>query len=157
METRYISLEDAIDTAKFYEAECDPIPRLIDSLNFIEPADVVPAPRWISVDERLPEEGEFVLIYVGEIQVARLEKGISIADRNRMKKGVIADPIVGYSDFDKRPVKRSDVFKRCDEQGNNKVSYIWIANGGPMQWFGQYATHWMPLPQPPKEGGKGDA
>lgn len=116
-------------------------------------ADVVLTPRWIPVDERLPAEGEFVLIYVGECQVARLEKGISIADRNRMKEGVIADPIVGYSDFDKQPVKRSDVFKRCDEQGNNKVSYIWIANGGPMQWFGQYATHWMPLPQPPKEGG----
>lgn len=117
------------------------------------PADVVPAPRWIPVTERLPKEGEYVMIFVGECQVARLEKGISAEERSRMVQGIIDDPIVGYSDWDKRPVKRSDVFKRCDEQGNNKVSYIWIANGGPMQWFGQDATHWMPLPEPPKEGG----
>lgn len=65
METRYISLKDAIDTAKFYEAECDPIPRLIDSLNAIQPADVVPGPRWIPVKERLPEEDEVVLVFGG--------------------------------------------------------------------------------------------
>lgn len=184
METRYISLDDAIqcandlsvdllndglDSASYgaqavaewlkdipaaavvEKTEWDKLMFLVDAAN-----QILEAAKWIPVDERLPEEGEFVLIYVGEIQVARLEKGISIADRNRMKEGVIADPIVGYSDWDKRPVKRSDVFKRCDEQGNNKVSYIWIANGGPMQWFGQYATHWMPLPQPPNEGGGKD-
>lgn len=108
METRYISLNEAIDMAKFYEAECDPIPRLIDSLNAIQPADVVPAPRWISVEERLPENGTRCLV-------------------------------VRYDYVTDTPF----------------VDMLWFDNS----WWnrinsGDYAvTHWMPLPQPPKEGG----
>lgn len=41
----YISREAAIETVKFYEEECDPIPRAIDSLEQIPPADVVEVVR----------------------------------------------------------------------------------------------------------------
>lgn len=41
----YISREAAIETVKFYEAECDPIPRAIDSLEQIPAADVRPVVR----------------------------------------------------------------------------------------------------------------
>jgi len=41
----YISREAAIETVKFYEAECDPIPRAIDSLKQISAADVVEVVR----------------------------------------------------------------------------------------------------------------
>ena len=49
-------------------------------------------------------------------------------------------------------VKRSDSIKAADQEGNNLVPYIWRARSGPMEWFGQYVTHWMSLPEPPKEG-----
>lgn len=40
MKTEYISRDAAIETVKFYETECDPIPRAIDSLEQIPSADV---------------------------------------------------------------------------------------------------------------------
>ena len=39
----------------------------------------------------------------------------------------------------------------CDEYGNNKKPYNWHCPHSHMVWFGQYVTHWMPLPEPPKE------
>lgn len=140
METRYISLKDAIDTAKFYEAECDPIPRLIDSLNAIPAAAVVEktewdklmflvdaanqileAAKWISVDERLPElteqtEGDdFLMDYSKPVLVRRFGRYTEIA----------AFAQDGLDEF-------------WVDEGLSKISGV---------------THWMPLPQPPKEGG----
>ena len=34
--------------------------------------------------------------------------------------------------------------------GNNETKYSWVAPQGPMSWFGQEVSHWMPLPEPPK-------
>lgn len=106
---------------------------------------------WVPVTERLPEEKEYVLIWCGECQVARIEKGITEEQREAMKRGELDDPCVtgwtlssGYF-----TLKRSQSYEACDQQGNNKVPYCWYSNG-PMQWFGQEVTHWMPLPQPPK-------
>ena len=109
-------------------------------------------PQWISVEDRLPEENEYVMIWCGECQIARIEKGISEEQRNAMKRGELDDPYEtgwtlssGYF-----TLKRSQSYKACDEQGNNRVPYCWYANGGPMKWFGQEVTHWAYLPQPPK-------
>lgn len=41
--------------------------------------------EWISMEERLPNEGEEVLIYAGEIGVAKLVRGISEEKRRKMK------------------------------------------------------------------------
>ena len=108
--------------------------------------------EWISVEDRLPEENEYVMIWCGECQIARIEKGISEEQRNAMKRGELDDPCEtgwtlssGYF-----TLKRSQSYKACDEQGNNRVPYCWYANGGPMKWFGQEVTHWAYLPQPPK-------
>ena len=108
--------------------------------------------EWISVKDRLPEENEYVMIWCGECQIARIEKGISEEQRRAMKRGELDDPCEtgwtlssGYF-----TLKRSQSYKACDEQGNNRVSYCWYANGGPMKWFGQEVTHWAYLPQPPK-------
>lgn len=69
---------------------------------------IIPEPQWIPVTERLPEEGEFVLVY-GDLYP------------NKHDGGVIA------------------VSKRMDWN-------YW-------QGFGRERniTHWMPLPEPPKE------
>jgi hypothetical protein len=103
------------------------------------------------VEERLPDENEYVLIWVGKVQVARIEKGITEEDRQKMANGEINDSIeYGWSlSTGYMPLKRSRVYRECDVQGNNHVPYCWKANGGPMTWFGQNVSHWMPLPEPP--------
>lgn len=108
--------------------------------------------QWISVKDKLPEENEYVLILMGsEIEVARIEKGISEEERAKMKSGELPDKEeFGY--IPGRPVfaiKRSDSIKGCDQWGNNTVPYKWYARSGPMQWWGQNVTHWMPLPDHP--------
>lgn len=108
--------------------------------------------QWISVKDRLPEEGKCVLILMGsEIEVARIEKGISEEERKKMKSGEIPDKEeFGY--IPGRPVftvKRSDAIKQADQWGNNLVPYKWYARSGPMQWFGQCVDYWMTLPEPP--------
>jgi hypothetical protein len=104
------------------------------------------------VDERLPEEGKYVIVWVGSVQVARIEKGITEEERQKMKNGEVEDRIeYGWSQSTGCiPLKRSNLYKACDVHGNNRVPYCWKANGGPMEWFGQKVTHWMPLPEPPK-------
>lgn len=111
--------------------------------------------EWISVSDKLPEEKEYVLIAMHDvIEVARIEKGISQEERRKMKSGEIPDVEEFGYEPGKPPfvVKRSDSIKAADQEGNNLVPYIWRARSGPMEWFGQYVTHWMSLPEPPKEG-----
>ena len=110
--------------------------------------------EWISVEDRLPDENEHVLILMGsEIEVATIKKGISQEERRKMKSGELPDnEEFGY--IPGRPVftvKRSEAIKPYDEWGNNTVPYKWYAQSGPMQWCGQFVSHWMPLPEPPKE------
>ena len=111
--------------------------------------------EWISVSDKLPEEKEYVLIAMHDvIEVARIEKGISQEERRKMKSGEIPDAEEFGYEPGKPPfvVKRSDSIKAADQEGNNLVPYIWRARSGPMEWFGQYVTHWMMLPKPPKGG-----
>lgn len=113
-----------------------------------------PPNEWISVSDKLPEEKEYVLIAMHDvIEVARIEKGISQEERRKMKSGEIPDAEEFGYEPGKPPfvVKRSDSIKAADQEGNNLVPYIWRARSGPMEWFGQYVTHWMPLPESPKE------
>ena len=114
--------------------------------------------EWISVEERLPEENVYVLIAVGNsIQVARIIKGISEEKREKMKNGELPDPEETCFAADKIiTLRRSQLYRSGDVWGNNLVPYYWKANGGPMEWFGQNITHWMPLPEAPKmKGGAG--
>lgn len=75
-------------------------------------------------------------------------------ERSRMERGEIPDPThTGWSlSTGNIEVKRSMSIRRADEWGNNKVPYFWVAPEGPMQWNGQDVSHWMPLPEYPKEG-----
>lgn len=116
-------------------------------------ANSVTVQEWIPVTERLPEENEYVLIWCGECQIARIEKGISEEQRKAMKDGEIDDQVeIGWNISDGYfQLKRSDSYRACDEGFNNKVPYCWSVNGGMVKLFGQNVTHWMPLPEPPKE------
>lgn len=111
-------------------------------------------PSWIPVSERLPEEKTYVLISCGgNVHVARIEMGIDERIRDAMKRGELSDPLIpswsastGYT-----WVKRSMLYSGCDVHGNNLVPYCWYSNYGPGKWFGQEVSHWMLLPEPPKE------
>lgn len=111
---------------------------------------------WISVKDKLPEKKQDVLILVGsKMFVAQIYKGISKQQRKEMREGKLENPVKecwGGSGF--CPTRRSEVFTSADECWNNKVPYCWEANAGPMRWFGQEVSHWMPLPKLPweKEG-----
>ena len=107
-------------------------------------------PRWIPCSERLPKENVYVLVWCGEVKIARIIHGISKEQRIKMQEGTIDDPVSdgwnlsnGYFQ-----VKRSETYRTCDEYGNNKVPYCWDCIYGEM--FGQDVKAWMPLPEPYK-------
>lgn len=109
-----------------------------------------PEHQWISCSERLPEENVYVLVWCGEVKIARIIHGISKEQRIKMQEGIIDDPVSdgwnlsnGYFQ-----VKRSETYRACDEYGNNKVPYCWDCIYGEM--FGQDVKAWMPLPEPYK-------
>jgi hypothetical protein len=92
--------------------------------------------RWIPVSERLPEDREIVIacwfnihcIKKYNVSVLRFMKGRTL---DEIEKGT---PIYG-----------------SDQYGNNKVPYCWHSTEGAHDHFGQEVTHWIPLPDPPKE------
>jgi hypothetical protein len=111
---------------------------------------------WISVEDKLPENGEMVFVYLGNYRqsqkydVVKFEKGISQEERQQMKDGLLADEGVNvYSNGHQVVAKRSSMFTASDEEGNNTKPYSW--SNLPMRYFGQDVTHWMPLPSPPKQ------
>jgi hypothetical protein len=118
--------------------------------------------RWISVTDKLPKEGVRVLCkrdgklyddyrglnykeHFGEIIIAKIKKGISISEREKMERGELKFSLVGgwcLSDgFTKSP--RYEMFDSCDEFGNNLVPYKWIGDG--IDYWGQEITKWKPL------------
>ena len=93
--------------------------------------------EWISVKDRLPDDGETVLIYDGNAFQWSPSVNSAIFRRGKTKEELKAN---GYRSI-----------AGCDEDGNNKKPYAWYCPHSHMSWFGQYVTHWMPLPEPPKE------
>lgn len=109
--------------------------------------------EWISTKDKLPDDGQTVLVYDGNVRTANIVFGISKQTREDMKAGKIPDPeswgwnlSQGYF-----KIKRSDSFGAEDEWWNNEVPYCWKDKFSPMTWFGQNIKYWMPLPEPPKE------
>jgi hypothetical protein len=112
---------------------------------------------WIDVEDRLPNDGQFVLIHVGnyersQFDIVQFIRGLSVDEREEMKGSnhIVTvsnrDPITYKTKYEY--VKRWEVFRAEDEHGNNKKPYYW--SHPPMQYFGQFVTHWMLLPETPK-------
>lgn len=102
--------------------------------------------NWINTKDKLPEEGKYVLArhnrgnWVDSTDqenvnciVVKLVRGISIEEREKMKKGELPQTL-----------ERSQVYKAEDEYGNNIMPYNWQMFG-PDSFFGQTITHWMPI------------
>lgn len=105
---------------------------------------------WIPVSNRLPPEGKYVLIHLTKenwvddtdhdgvyFKVAKLEHGLSIADRERMRSGDLPDPN-----------NRSFHWSAADEHANNERPYVW-RTFGPGDYFGQEVDYWMEIPELP--------
>ena len=133
------------DSAAFKSADYVRIRRQIEALPT--------AGRWVPCSERLPEENVYVLVWCGEVKIARIICGISKEQRAKMQEEAIDDPVSwGWNlsnGFFK--VKRSESYRTCDENGNNKVPYCWDCIYGEM--FGQDVKAWMPLPNPYRQEG----
>jgi len=101
--------------------------------------------QWISVDDRLPEEGKYVIAKHNRgtwsdsedqenvnTVVVKLRKGLSMEDREKM------------DDCNRKLTYRCD-----DEHGNNLVPYSWHQFGSD-HFFGQSITQWMYIPKAPE-------
>lgn len=143
-----ISRQEAIDMCRkprMRNADCSDFEMEIMMLPSAQPEQ-----RWIPCSERLPEENVYVLVWCGEVKIARIIRGISKEKRVKMQEGTIDDPVsYGWNlSNDHFKVKRSESYRACDENGNNKVPYCWNYIYGEM--FGQDVKAWMPLPEPYK-------
>jgi len=119
--------------------------------------------KWISVTEKLPPDGIYVLVHLTKDNwkdssdpkgvyhdVAKMKKGISKEEREKMKSGELSDPsdLYGFPG-DLRSVKRSDIYKAGDEDGNNLRPYSWHTFG-PSAYSGQEVDYWMEIPSLPE-------
>lgn len=92
--------------------------------------------KWIPVTERLPEDGQVVLCLWWNIHCVESDNYTVM----HFRKGRTAEEL-----------KDAKFFRGCDQWGNNKKPYCWDSVHGALSLFGQDVTHWMPLPEPPKE------
>lgn len=110
---------------------------------------------WICTEVELPPEGQAVLIFDGSINIGQLERGISKAEREKMRRDEIEDPIeISYAFVDgtdrEYKHRRSEMHRLADEWGNNEKAYCW-RSGERGYIFGQNVKWWMPLPPPPSK------
>ena len=93
---------------------------------------------WISCDEKLPENGQKVIIFTPMAQMSKInicifKRGISAKEREELR--LLGDV-------------RGRTFDGADEHANNRKPYKWDVQG-PGSYFGQEVTHWMPIPDSP--------
>ena len=97
---------------------------------------------WISVEDRLPENNTYVLVYYNEIYNPW-------SDRDSDPHFVVAKFIRGLSKEDRKRTGERTIC-RADESGNNERPYIWDTFGT-NTLLGQSVNYWMPLPAAPPE------
>lgn len=97
---------------------------------------------WISVKEKLPEEGIYILVHIINrnwsgskdpkgifYKVVRLKKGISQMERRELKS---------------KGDKRADIHTSSDEWDNNLLPYCWTEFGMD-SYFGQDVDYWQEI------------
>lgn len=110
--------------------------------------------EWISVEDDLPKEGEDVQIWIGSTKSARIRKGITEEERQKMRNGELPNPQNVYWCISQGDtlIERSEIYTSADVHGNNLVPYCWELDGG-NTLFGQYVKYWKHQPQPPEMKG----
>lgn len=96
--------------------------------------------RWISAEDDLPEDGEWVLA-----EFPDLPWGVN-DDNEWRHKCVVVKFMRGITPAEREAMDDGNERKRsicpCDVHGNNEVPYCWDAFG-PHSFFGQEAARWM--------------
>jgi hypothetical protein len=87
--------------------------------------------EWINVEDKLPENGQHVLIYIND-DATSISGGNGRARVFAVYFEVIKQKLQPFADI-----------------GNHKLPYIWN-EFGPGMWFGHDANYWMPIPNHPK-------
>ncbi len=116
---------------------------------------------WIRTEDRLPEEGKYVLArhnnnnwidYTDQDNVncvvVKLLKGISKEEREKMKSGEINDfkikAINANKESEYLTFNRSDITFPEDEGGSNEKPYRWESFGS-NSYNGQEISHWATI------------
>ena len=119
---------------------------------------------WMDAKKDLPPEGIYVLAHIAEgarpwrdsddnggvfFRIVKLERGISQAERSKMRSGELPDYDTygwrGSNPMVEVTSKRSSLICGCDEHGNNLLPYVW-EEFGPDSFFGQEIDYWMYIP-----------
>lgn len=92
--------------------------------------------NWINVEDRLPEDGQLVIIETNEDNCFYTDQN----GKQRLWQHHIAIIRRG-----KIPGDNDDI-EFGDQWENNEVPYEWEGEG-PQDWFGQEVVRWMPIPE----------
>lgn len=112
---------------------------------------------WKLASKVLPPEGRYVLVHLANqpwsdsddqggvfYAVAKMKRGLSLEDRQKMKAGVIPDEVYPLALLETS--LRSKIHTEDDEYGNNLRPYRWHTFG-PSKYFGQEVDYWMEIPR----------
>ena len=120
--------------------------------------------NWIPTSKKLPPAGKYVLVHLTKdnwidstdpkgvyFKTAKLERGISLKQREKMKSGKLPNPKTKYyiapnDVLQEKESTRAATWKGADEgHGNNARPYCWSGFGS--DYFGQEVDFWMPIPK----------
>jgi len=105
--------------------------------------------EWISVKDRLPNHGDHILVWDLRDNVYPFPSGHKGDDgegRKRYGDAIFFDKKVNWDGYSEKTKSSWDNFD--DYISLNGPRYVWSGDG-PCSYGS--VTHWMPLPEPPKE------
>ncbi len=140
------AIVNACNSLELYPSE---YAKLEDALNKISAADVAPVQKWISVKDRLPENEQDVIICAERRHYSNPNGFIRI-----VAKAFYTD---GKHDTEHTAYVWNNDYIDMEYDDENDAFLIpegwWesIEYGEEFSAVSDFVTHWMPIPEPPKE------
>lgn len=94
--------------------------------------------RWIATGERLPRDGQRVVVWWPTTN--------TFLDASKPETAVRLYAMTFHQGVSDEEARRRGYWTSDDEHGNNRVPYRW--KDGPMMLYGQEVTHWMEIEGP---------
>lgn len=144
--SRYIDVDELLENMRRHRQHSVPF----EYIKSLTPAHVAPVPKWISVKERLPESGEACLLACKATNCYSRKTYRYVCEgfyierwKEEVRYDVSEDQAIEYNE-------ETDEYYLCEgwyERIHNWDDYISV-------YISDTVTHWMPLPEPPKEEGE---